>query len=124
MTKCVMLVIATLGLACFTLVLVLRDNPVSAPVVEKPQSSASPSEDSVCCYQFTEAGSEETLTDKSIYQLGSSWIRHDSQTIKLRQFRGKVQVIAMIFTHCPSSCPRLVADMKHLESNLQARYRD
>jgi protein SCO1/2 len=87
--------------------------------VDGRETGGQPLEKSGCCCQVQAAASEEILPDKSLYQLESSWTRHDNQTISLKQLRGKVQLIAMIFTHCPSSCPRLVDDMKRLESQLR-----
>jgi protein SCO1/2 len=110
-----------LGLACFTLARVWRDNSASALVAEERWAGESPAEEKACCCPLTEEAAEKPLTDKSIYQLGSSWTCHDRRRINLPQLRGKVQVIAMIFTHCVSSCPRLVEDMKRLESQLRGQ---
>src|SRR6516164_2938673 len=106
MIKCPVLV--TLSLLCLSLLVVLRSNPGSSTIVDGRETGGQPLEKSGCCCQVQAAASEEILPDKSLYQLESSWTRHDNQTISLKQLRGKVQLIAMIFTHCPSSCPRLV----------------
>jgi protein SCO1 len=121
MMKPIALALATLGLASLSLVWV-RDNLIRSAVVQDVSSAGSSLEASGCCCTCKEEVG--TLTDKSVYQLGSSWIRHDNQTINLRQLRGRIQVMAMIFTRCPSSCPRLVEDMKHLQSQLGTPYRD
>src|SRR4051812_6289947 len=55
------------------------------------------------------------LTDKSLYQLDSSWTTDSSQTIKLASLQGRVQVLAMFFTSCQYACPIIVHDMKRLE---------
>ena len=121
MRKRIALALATWGLASLSFVWLWRDNLIRSAGVQDISTSGRSLEASACCCPCNEG--VETLTDKSVYQLGSSWIRHDNQTINLKQLRGRVQVIAMIFTHCPSSCPRLVEDMKRLESQLGARYR-
>jgi protein SCO1/2 len=113
------LALATFSLVCLPLAVVLRGNPQSSTSVEESARGRRPSEESACSCAFKDPASAEILSDKSVYHLESLWTRHDNQTINLKQLRGKVQVIAMIFTHCPSSCPRLVADMKRLESQLR-----
>ncbi|HEV2483015.1 MAG TPA: SCO family protein [Puia sp.] len=54
----------------------------------------------------------------SIYQLPGKWTDEHNHGIELSQLKGKVQVMAMIFTHCAYACPRLVQDMKAIEDSL------
>jgi protein SCO1/2 len=122
MIKCPVLVMAALSLICLPFAVVLRGNLVSSAIVDEPTVSGRPSQDGGCCCESKDQASADRLSDKSLYHLESSWTRQDNQTIHLSQLRGKVQVIAMIFTHCPASCPRLIEDMKHLESQLGARH--
>jgi protein SCO1/2 len=56
----------------------------------------------------------------SVFQLPTKWKTQANQEISLAHFKGKVVVLAMIYTTCTFSCPRLVADMKRLESALPA----
>jgi protein SCO1/2 len=42
----------------------------------------------------------------------------DGQSLSLTQLRGKVVVIAFIYTHCPDECPLLTAKMAALQSRL------
>lgn len=41
--------------------------------------------------------------------------------MKLEDLKGKNLVIAMIFTSCQTACPLLVADMKKVESKIDAK---
>lgn len=57
-------------------------------------------------------------TDMSIYHLSSSWKTQDGGTVALNDFQGKVQLMAMVYTTCQYACPRIVADLKHIQSML------
>ena len=54
----------------------------------------------------------------SIYQLPGVWTDQHNRNMHLEQLKGKVQVMAMIFTHCAYACPRIVQDMKAIEDSL------
>lgn len=56
------------------------------------------------------------IPDLSIYNLPSTWTTQDNEEIKLEDLYGDVLVVTMIYTTCPTACPRLVADMKYVES--------
>lgn len=57
-------------------------------------------------------------TEQSIFNLSSSWQTQNDKTIELKSLRGKVLVMVMIYTSCKSACPRLVADMRDIESKM------
>lgn len=59
-----------------------------------------------------------TLSDMSVFQLSSSWVTQDKDSIRLSDLRGRVLVVAMIYTTCQFACPRLVADMKTIEEGI------
>jgi len=54
----------------------------------------------------------------SLYNLTSEWIAQDSSVLHLEDLSGKPQVLALIYTSCQAACPRIVADMRHIESEL------
>lgn len=60
----------------------------------------------------------------SIYQLPGTWTDQHNHEMQLNDLKGKVQVIAMIFTHCGYACPRLVQDMKAIADSLPAAEKD
>lgn len=69
-----------------------------------------------CCKEDTEKTiHSESGTSESVYLLDSDWLTQDGKDIKLASLQGKVVVAAMVFTHCESACPRIVADMQHIE---------
>jgi protein SCO1 len=59
--------------------------------------------------------------EPSLFRLGSSFVTDDGKAITLADLRGDVQVLALIFTRCPSLCPTLVADLRRLEQRLPQR---
>ncbi len=71
----------------------------------------------VCCKE--DISKNETvnavISDMSVYNLDSKWINQNNDTIILKDLANKITVAAMIFTHCESACPRIVADMQRIE---------
>lgn len=59
-----------------------------------------------------------TPSDESIYNVSSLWKNRDGKEITLKELSGKVQVVAMVYTHCEYACPRILADMKRIEKEL------
>lgn len=61
---------------------------------------------------------DKPISDLSIYNLPSKWTNQDGRNIEMKDLKGKVLVMVMIYTSCKSACPRLVADMRNIESRL------
>lgn len=57
-------------------------------------------------------------TDESIYNVSSIWKNRYGHKIALDSLRGKVQVVAMVYTHCEYACPRILADMNRIQDRL------
>ena len=64
------------------------------------------------------AVSDKPITDLSIYNLPEKWTNQDGKDIELKDLRGKVLVMVMIYTSCKAACPRLVADMRNIEERI------
>lgn len=62
----------------------------------------------------------QELPEMSIYNLPSTWTTQDGKDIELKELRGKVLVMVMIYTSCKASCPRLVADMREIQKKVPA----
>ncbi len=62
--------------------------------------------------------SDKPITDLSIYNLPEKWTNQDGKDIELKELRGKVLVMVMIYTSCKAACPRLVADMRNIEQRI------
>lgn len=69
----------------------------------------------------TKAATKKEISDLSIYNLPSKWTTQDGKDIELKNLRGNVLVMVMIYTSCKSACPRLVADMRDIESKLEKK---
>lgn len=61
------------------------------------------------------------ISDLSIYNLPSKWTTQYGKDIELKSLRGNVLVMVMIYTSCKAACPRLVADMRDIESKLDKK---
>jgi protein SCO1 len=58
------------------------------------------------------------VSEESIFNLTEDWRTQRNDSIKLVDLQGKVLVVVMIYTSCKSACPRLVADMRDIESKM------
>ena len=62
--------------------------------------------------------SDNEISDESIFNLTSAWHTEEGKTIQLKELKGKTLVMVMIYTSCKAACPRLVADMRNIETQL------
>jgi protein SCO1/2 len=60
----------------------------------------------------------------SVYQLTGSWTDQHDRLLTLSKLQGHPQVVAMIFTHCLSVCPRIVEEMKAIRDSLPASVKE
>lgn len=58
-------------------------------------------------------------TDKSLYQIETTWTSDLNKPFKLAQLTGKPQIIAMFFASCEYACPIIVHDIRRIEAGLQ-----
>ncbi|ESU19631.1 SCO1/SenC/PrrC protein, involved in biogenesis of respiratory and photosynthetic system [Flavobacterium cauense R2A-7] len=72
----------------------------------------------------TKNPTNKTISDLSIYNLPSQWTTQDNKNIEMKDLKGKVLVMVMIYTSCKSACPRLVADMRNIEERIPANLKD
>jgi protein SCO1/2 len=62
------------------------------------------------------SGGEPAAGDASIYTLGSTWTDQTGREVELGELAGRPRVVALLYTRCTFSCPRIMARMKHLEA--------
>lgn len=55
---------------------------------------------------------EKPISDLSIYNLPGEMDQSKGKEVTLKEFRGSVLVMVMIYTSCKAAGPRLVADMQ------------
>nr|WP_315186522.1 SCO family protein [uncultured Flavobacterium sp.] len=70
------------------------------------------------CVKKADAVTEKTFSDLSIYNLPSKWTNQNGENLEMKDLKGEVLVMVMIYTSCKSACPRLVADMRNIEQRL------
>ena len=58
------------------------------------------------------------LPGTSLYQLDAAWTDQHGRATKLADLRGRVVLVAMVFTNCRYACPRMVERMKRVEASL------
>jgi protein SCO1/2 len=58
------------------------------------------------------------LTDKSLYQLDSTWSNDFGAAFKLAALCGRPQIVTMFFASCAYACPLLVYQMQQIEAAL------
>ena len=67
---------------------------------------------------------DKPISDLSIYNLPEKWTTQNGNDIELKELRGKVLVMVMIYTSCKAACPRLVADMRNIEKKIPKELSD
>lgn len=63
----------------------------------------------------------DNISEASIFNLTSKWHTEEGNEILLKDLKGKTLVVVMIYTSCKAACPRLVADMRHIEAKIPAK---
>jgi len=76
------------------------------------------------CNKKEKPKQDQPISDLSIYNLPSQWTNQNGKTIVMKDLKGKVLVMVMIYTSCKAACPRLVADMRNIESRLPEEIKD
>jgi protein SCO1/2 len=62
--------------------------------------------------------------DESLYVLGSRWTTDAGRVVRLSELAGRVQLLAMMFTSCPSVCPTFVREIVALYRSMPASLRE
>ena len=60
----------------------------------------------------------DEIPELSIFHLPGQWTSHKQQSLELKDLHGDVLVMVMIYTSCKAACPRLIADMNDIESQI------
>jgi protein SCO1/2 len=67
---------------------------------------------------------EAALGERSIYALGSLWTSDEGRPVRLAELAGRIQLLAMMFTSCPSVCPTFVREIVSLDRVLSPKLRE
>lgn len=60
----------------------------------------------------------------SVYEMDYDWSDQQEEKKQLIDYKGKYQLVSMIFTNCEYACPNLIGDMQNLEDALNDGNRD
>jgi len=79
-----------------------------------------------CCSSMEQASAAvpARFTDKSLYQLDSTWTNDYGAAVKLASLRGRPQIVTMFFANCVYACPLLVYQMQQIEAALPESLRN
>jgi protein SCO1/2 len=61
---------------------------------------------------------DSEISEESIFNLTTEWNTEEGEVIQLEVLKGKTVVMVMIYTTCKAACPRLVADMRNIETKI------
>src|SRR5258708_32772869 len=59
------------------------------------------------------------LSGESLYQLESTGTTDRGERVHLKDLSGSAEVMAMVFTPCPTLCPTLVHDLKAMGGSMR-----
>jgi protein SCO1/2 len=85
--------------------------PVAAALLALPGCAPSGSHASA----VTASAAAPASDRYSVYDLDARWRDQRGVARQLSSLRGRPQVVAMIYTHCSTTCPFTVAEMKRIE---------
>lgn len=60
----------------------------------------------------------EAVSGQSLHVLPSAWTNQLGEQRHLRDYAGRVVVLAMVYTHCDNACPRIIADLRRIRDGL------
>jgi protein SCO1 len=63
-------------------------------------------------------------SEMSIYNLNSTWHTQKGEEKSLSDLQGKIQLVALVYATCEYACPRIIADMKRIETAVTDQYGD
>ncbi|MEP1094055.1 MAG: SCO family protein [Cyclobacteriaceae bacterium] len=58
------------------------------------------------------------IAPESIFNLTSKWTTQNNEIIELKDLKGDILVMVMIYTSCQAACPRLVADVRNIDQKV------
>lgn len=68
----------------------------------------------------TDTGVHSAASSGSIYDVKLALDNQNGEKVEWQSLRGKIRVMAMVFTHCPSACPIITLQIKSAESRIPA----
>lgn len=97
----------------------VSNTPDSSPASPAPQASKqdqskspSPSPSKSCCCDEMEKGQ---ASSDSLYQLQGRFVDGAGKQHQLEELKGKIQVVALVYTHCETACPQIINDLRGID---------
>jgi protein SCO1/2 len=101
-----------------------KKQTAESPAPSNPEVTATPvatqNDQKSCCSEHPSpaAAAASSLSADSIYQINSKWRDQGNHERTLKSLGGRIQVVTMGYSTCKFACPRLLADMRLIESGL------
>lgn len=97
--------------------MIIKIKTIIAGLVILSLGACTESKDKSCCKKDDSKvkATETVISPESIFNLDSRWVKQNKDSISLKDLSNKVTIAAMVFTHCQSACPRIVADIQRIE---------
>ena len=70
---------------------------------------------------ITTQENDNAFSDLSIYNLPEVWTTQNGDDIALKELKGNVLVVVMIYTSCKTACPILIKDMREIRKQVDAQ---
>lgn len=64
---------------------------------------------------------DNAFSDLSIYNLPEVWTTQNGDDIALKELKGNVLVVVMIYTSCKTACPILIKDMREIRKQVDTQ---
>lgn len=58
--------------------------------------------------------------NESLYQMDGKWTTQNGGTFRLSELKGKIPVVAMVFTSCTYACPKIIEDIQTVKRQVPA----
>ena len=70
---------------------------------------------------ITTQENNNAFSDLSIYNLPEVWTTQNGDDIALKELKGNVLVVVMIYTSCKTACPILIKDMREIRKQVDTQ---
>ncbi|WP_017258082.1 SCO family protein [Pedobacter arcticus] len=68
---------------------------------------------------------EPAVTEsESLYQMDGKWTTQNGDTFHLSELKGKIPVVAMVFTSCTYACPKIIEDIQKVKRQVPVNQKE
>lgn len=69
------------------------------------------------------AAHKKRVHKRSLYILNAQWTRQNGKKVAFASFKGKIQIVSMVYASCPHACPVTISDLKAIEHGIAPKDR-